>query len=167
MNRRRLLRLSGSGILASVAGCAALKSRFSDAPQLPEGMSIETQIWPAGNFYTEDAYGFPIVAASAGAATDRLKSTRYNREERGDPTPFEFIENTAFEDAYLLMDERWVYVGASLEIRRVERDDYTIHVEAEFDVPPGSDHNAWSAMFLRVQDSWEPPPEQATLAVAE
>lgn len=167
MNRRRLLRLSGSGILASVAGCATLKSRFSDAPQLPEGMSIETQIWPGGNFYTEEAYGFPIVATSAAAAIDRIQSTQYNRDERGDPTPFEFIENTAFEDAYLLMDEKWVYVGASLEIRRVERNDYTIHIEAEFNIPPGSDHNAWSAIFLRVQDSREPPPEQATLEVAE
>lgn len=135
MNRRRLLRLSGSGILASVAGCATLKSRFSDAPQMPEGMSIETQIWPAGHFYTEEAYGFPIVEASAAAATDRIKSTRYNRDERGDPTPFEFIENTDFEHGYLILDERWVYVGASLEIRRVERNDDSIHIEAEFDNP--------------------------------
>lgn len=167
MNRRRLLKLSGSALLAGVAGCPTLESRFSDAAQMPEGMSIETRIWPAGHFYTEEAYGFPIVAASAAAATDRIKSTRYNRDERGDPTPFEFIENTDFEHAYLVLDERWVYVGASLEIRRVERNDYTIHIEAEFDVPSGSDHNAWSAMFLRVQDSREPSPEQATLKVAE
>lgn len=167
MDRRRLLQLSGVGVLATVAGCATLESRFSDAPQMPEGMSIETQIWPAGHFYTEEAYGFPIVATTAAEATDRIKSTRYNRDERRDPTPFEFIEDTDFEDAYLLLDERWVYVGASLEIHRVERDDYTIHIEAEFDIPPGSDHNAWSAIFLRVQDSREPPPEQATLEVAE
>lgn len=166
MKRRRILTLIGPGLLAGVAGCASVTSRFSDGPKTPEGMTVETRNWTGGFVHAEGREEpYAIVVTSADEATDRLGMHRSNREKAD---PITFIEHTAFADSSLIM-VRWCCApsDASLECSQIERREYGVHVEAEVNEPDGVGPGDMTThtLFVRVTDNREDTPGRATVAV--
>lgn len=166
MNRRQFVALGCVSVFAGSAGCSSVYGRFSDAPQTPEGMTVETESWGDGLLYPKGRdRPFAVVVTSASAATDEVGLLRTNRE---DYDPIEFIEETDFDTSYLILVE-WMGASssASLELSRIERRDYGLHVEAEVVEPHGTTTDDISAhsLFIRVPDEREDAPEQVTIHV--
>lgn len=166
MKRRRILTLIGPSLLAGVAGCPTVTSRFSDGPKTPEGMTVETQNWTGGFVHSEGREKpYAIVVTSADEATDKLGRHRSNRVEED---PITFIEQTEFADSYLIMVS-WCCApsDASLECSQIERRESGVHVEAEVNEPDGVGPGDMTThtLFIRVTDNQEDTPERATIEV--
>lgn len=78
---------------------------------------------------------FAVVVTSVTAAKDQVARLRTNRE---DYDPETFIEETNFEDSYLILIQ-WFGSSSSddLELGRIERRENSVHVTAEVIEPCG------------------------------
>lgn len=166
MKRRRFIDLGGVSFLAAASGCASVYGRFSGAPQLPDGMTVETVHWSHGLLEEGDGT-FAVVVTSAAAATDEVSLLRTSRE---DLDPIEFIEQTDFDTSYLVVVE-WIGGSSSysLELDRITRRDFGLHVGAEVVVPngPATDDFSPHSLVIRVTDEREDAPESVTVDVRE
>lgn len=168
MKRRRLVALGGVTAFGGLTGCSSVYGQISDAPQTPDGMTVETENWGDGHL---DSIGgerpFAVAVTSASEATAEVSTLRTNRE---DYDPIDFIEQTDFGTSYLILVE-WMGAssGASLELEHIKRRDHGLHVEARVVEPDGfapSDVSAHS-LFIRVTDEREDAPEKVTTHVRE
>jgi hypothetical protein len=175
MERRRLLALSGLGVLTSFSGCGVgrgwcskRRALFSNDPETPAGMTVETKNWSDGLL---DSRGrrpqFAVVVTSGTEAKDEVRSLRTNRE---DYDPITFIEETNFDDSSLILVE-WMGSSSSddLTLSRIERRENGVHVIADVIEPCGAKFADMSAhsLFVRVTDEQENAPERATVQVNE
>lgn len=175
MKRRRLLALSELGALTSLSGCGVgrgwcskRRALFSDAPETPDGMTVETANWSDGLI---DSRGrvrpFAVVVTSVAEAKEVVALLRTNRE---DYDPITFIEETNFEESYLILVE-WMGSSSSddLTLSRIERREKGVHVTTELIEAYGAKLADMSAhsLFVRVIDEQENAPERATVHVNE
>lgn len=175
MDRRRLLALSGLSALTGLSGCAVgrgwcskKRALFSNSPDTPAGMAVETKNWGDGLIDPRGRdYPFAVVVTSAAAAKDDVARLRTNRE---DYDPETFIDQTNFDDSYLILIQ-WFGSSSSddLELSRIERRENGVHVTAEVIEPCGASTGDMSghSLFVRVTDERAEAPERATVHVDE
>lgn len=175
MERRRFLALSGLGVLTSLSGCGVgrgwcskRRALFSNPPETPDRMSVETKNWSDGLL---DSRGrnrpFAVVVTSVAEAKVEVALLRTNRE---DYDPITFIKKTNFDDSYLILVE-WMGSSSSddLTLSRIERRAEGVHVTAELIEACGAKSADVSAhsLFIRVTDEKEKAPARATVHVNE
>lgn len=131
-------------------------------------MTVETKNWgdplidPRGRDHP-----FAVVVTSTAAAKDEVPRLRTNRE---DYDPGTFIEQTSFDDSYLILVQ-WFGSSSSddLELSRIEQRENSVHVTAEVIEPCGASTADMSghSLFVRVIDERAAVPERATVQVDE
>lgn len=175
MKRRRVLALSGLSVFPSLSGCAVgrgwcskRRDVFSDAPETPAGITVETASWsmdlvaPRGGDRP-----YTVVATSL---TEAKEAVIFPRTRLEDLDPRTFIEQTNFDNSYLISVE---WMGASstdeLSLSRIERRERGVHLTAEVIEPCGASTGDISvhSLFVRVRDERAEAPEQATIHVNE
>ena len=174
MKRRRLLALSGFGLFTGLSGCGVgrgwcskRRALFSDAPETPVGMTVETENWPGVIYPRDRDRPFAVVVTSVAEAKHEVGILKSNRK---DPDPITFIEQTNFNDSYLVLVDWWGSSSSDdLVLDRIERRENGVHVAAKVIEPCGPSTSDMSAhsLFIRVTDKQENPPEQATVHVNE
>ena len=173
MERRRLVALSGLSVLTGVSGCSVgrgwcskRRALFSDSPETPDGMTVETANWSDGVIRSRGrSRPYAVVVTSVTEAKEAVGLLRTDRE---DLDPITFIERTTFDDSSLILVE-WIGSSSSddLELSRIERREYGVHVTAAVIEPCGpslSDISAHS-LFVRMTDERATAPERATVHV--
>lgn len=175
MERRRLLALGGLSVLSSLSGCAIgrgwcskRRALFSDSPEIPAGMTVETASWsmdlvaPRGGDRP-----YTVVATSR---TEANETVIFPRTKLEDLDPRTFIEQTNFDDSYLILVE-WMGASSSdkLSLSRVERREQGVHLTAEVIEPCGASTSDISvhSLFVRVSDERAEASEKATVHVDE
>lgn len=164
MHRRQYLSLAGVGGVAGLAGCANQITRALQSPETPAGMTVETASWSAG-FVRDGDHELPygVVATSRDDAANNLSigETAY------DTDPREFVDQTDFDQSYLILIEAAPGSSTdSLILKRIERRDHGLHVTAKF-YRPGNGANDVSvhSLFIRVTDEKDGPPQEMTVEV--
>lgn len=175
MERRRLLALGGLSVLTSLSGCAVgrgwcskRRALSSDPPESPAGMTVETASWsmdlvaPRGGDRP-----YTVVATSR---TEANETVVFPRGELEDLDPRTFIEQTNFDNSYLILVE-WMGTSSSdkLSLSRIERQEQGVHLTAEVIEPCGARAGDISvhSLFVRVSDERTEAPERVTVHVDE
>lgn len=164
MYRRRYLTLAGIGGVVSLAGCLNQIER-AIYPQTPAGMTVETATWSTSFVVNPNReWPYAVVVSTREEAATNIEY----RETEFDLHPRTFVDQTDFEQSYLILIE---YVGNtsandSLELKRIERRDEGLHVKAKVYHPRTRVNNvSIHSLFIRVTDDREDTPENITVDV--
>lgn len=127
-------------------------------------MTVETASWSRGFLRNGDhELPYAVVATSR----DEVADTITYPDRSYDPDPRAFVEQTDFEQSYLILIE-WGHSSSSdsLILKRIERRDPGLHVTAKVYRPGNgaSDISAHS-LFIRVTDEQDGPPQEMTVEV--
>jgi hypothetical protein len=129
-------------------------------------MTVETASWSSGFLPNDDNnWPYAVLARSREQAADNIAYSGRNYE----PDPEAFVEQTGFDQSYLILIEYAYASGTdSLILKRIERRDHGLDVTAKVYRPGnGSSDAKTHSLFIRVTEGNDDPPQEMTVEVIE
>lgn len=175
MDRRTFLTASGVAGLVGVSGCLARSgddesgdggSADEDEPELPDGMEIETH-HSISHRLVDDPDGHHDRSQDERhfVVEDRETATDWADSAQDSDTPF--IEETAFDEGYLLIVQNSMQSRPELDVVAIEHDGDRLAVDLLVDRPDGdiSDDQAYHTLFVRITDDTGGIPDSVSVDI--
>lgn len=173
MNRRQFLAAGGFAGTVAVAGC--LDMIMGSGPTVPDGMSVVTRhttgkvlqepvLRPS---YDADINSYHLLITDLSAAEDWLAPEEPDEGPSPDPRDISFIEDTAFDQSYIVIVQYGMQSLRSLELRKIERIDGGIRLTVETVDPDDGYNDDWTAhsKVIRITDDDEGVPDEVVAEV--
>lgn len=170
MNRRRFLAAGGIAGTVAVAGCIDVIMR--DNPTVPDGMSVTTR-HTTGNVFEErvlnpgeDITSYHLLITDLSAVQDRLAHKEPDEGPSPDPRDIGFIEDTDYDESYIVIVKYGMSSVRHLELKAIERIDGGIRLSVETSHQDGyNDDFADHSKLIRIFDDDAGVPEEVVAEV--
>lgn len=175
MDRRTFLAVGGSACLASVSGCLAQsedtgggdgEGPADDEPEVPEGMEVAAH-HASSHYPTDDPDGHHDRSRDERHVVVEDRETAADWADSAPEDVASFIEDTAFDESYLLIVQNSMQTRPELDLVAIERDGDGLAVEILVDRPEGdiSDDFTYHTLFVRITDDTADVPDSVSLAI--
>jgi len=164
MNRRKFLALVTAG--AGLGGGGYLGWNWYNTPTIPSGMDVETlhvERDVSANNFSRDGESLAWEEEYHTVIEDRETA---DRELESIDSVTKFIEDTNFEESYIVVVQNGMQSDPDLELDTINRVENGINIEVSIDAPRvGGDDLINHSLLIRITDSEDGLPETITVDI--
>jgi len=163
MNRRRFLALGGVGI---GAGGGYIGWRWYSSPSIPDGMRVESQHFEKDIVSENSSRDTEFLEWQEEYRTVLSEREAVNREIIDDVSITPFLDDTDFEDSYLIVVQNGMQSEMELVLDAISRRRYGLHLDVSIESPrSGPDDLLTHSLLIRVTDKDEGVPEKVSVDI--
>ncbi len=163
MNRRQVLAFAGFGV-GVPGGYLAWNWDDSSSPRLPDGVAVETLYLTRNAFDDRTLESGPREETRTVVADPETAAAELVDEE----FVTSFVEDTDFDQSYLVVVQTGMQSEPDLALSDVERTDDGVHLDLVVDHPRGrgvDDDLATHSLLVRITDEKADVPESVTVDI--
>lgn len=163
MNRRHFLALGGLGI-GTVGGYIGW--RWHQSPSIPDGMRVETQHFEKDILSKNSSRESELLEAREEYHSIKANRDAVSRELIDNDSLASFLNNTDFEESYLIVVQNRMQSDMELMIDTISRQEDGLHLDIIIDAPrSGPDDSRIHSLLMRITDEEKGIPEEISVDI--